>query len=203
MGNLSGTIKSIRVDQEARFSVLRIVMESGGNRIPVEMRGNIITGVIEQGDNVVIKRYKKRQKDGVIRPKSIINITTNSVVSVKRKNVFMRMMSFIFGTGVSIATAVVSAAVVAIPMMFSQAAVAADGEALYKAKGCAGCHAPNAMGAVGPRLPGSSVGRSSRPSRRGKRRASPGPRRAWSGFARPLRHQCRRSYPPNRHTPCA
>ncbi len=51
-------------------------------------------------------------------------------------------------------TGVVGAAVVAIPMMFSQAAVAADGEALYKGKGCAGCHAPNAMGAVGPRLAG-------------------------------------------------
>ena len=49
---------------------------------------------------------------------------------------------------------VVGAAVVAIPMMFSTAAVAADGEALYKSKGCAGCHSPNGMGAVGPRLAG-------------------------------------------------
>ena len=48
---------------------------------------------------------------------------------------------------------VVAAAVVAAPMMFSQA-VAADGAALFKAKGCAGCHAPNAMGAIGPRLAG-------------------------------------------------
>ena len=48
---------------------------------------------------------------------------------------------------------VVGAAVVAIPMMFSTAAVA-DGAALFKAKGCAGCHAPNAMGAIGPRLAG-------------------------------------------------
>lgn len=49
---------------------------------------------------------------------------------------------------------VVSAAVIAVPMMFSTAASASDGEALFKAKGCAGCHAPNAMGAVGPRLAG-------------------------------------------------
>lgn len=48
---------------------------------------------------------------------------------------------------------VVGAAAVAIPMMFSGAAVA-DGAGLYKSKGCAGCHAPNAMGAVGPRLAG-------------------------------------------------
>ncbi len=48
---------------------------------------------------------------------------------------------------------IVSAAVIAVPMMFSTAA-SADGGALFKAKGCAGCHAPNAMGAIGPRLAG-------------------------------------------------
>ena len=31
---------------------------------------------------------------------------------------------------------------------------AADGEALYKAKGCVACHGATAMGAVGPRLAG-------------------------------------------------
>ncbi len=51
-------------------------------------------------------------------------------------------------------TGVVGAALVAAPMMFSQAAVAADGAALYKAKGCAGCHKADAMGQVGPRLAG-------------------------------------------------
>ncbi len=50
-------------------------------------------------------------------------------------------------------TGVVGAALVAVPMMFSQAAVA-DGAALYKAKGCAGCHKADAMGQVGPRLAG-------------------------------------------------
>jgi len=50
-------------------------------------------------------------------------------------------------------TGVVGAAVVAIPMMFSQAAVA-DGAALYKSKGCAGCHKADAMGQIGPRLAG-------------------------------------------------
>jgi len=48
---------------------------------------------------------------------------------------------------------VVGAAVVAVPMMFSTAATAA-GDALYKSKGCAGCHGPTAMGTVGPRLAG-------------------------------------------------
>lgn len=50
-------------------------------------------------------------------------------------------------------TGVVGAAVVAIPMLFSTAAVA-DGAALYKSKGCAGCHKADAMGQVGPRLAG-------------------------------------------------
>jgi len=50
-------------------------------------------------------------------------------------------------------SSVVGAAVIAAPMMFSQA-IAADGAALYKAKGCAGCHKADAMGQVGPRLAG-------------------------------------------------
>ena len=48
---------------------------------------------------------------------------------------------------------IVGAALVAAPLMFSNAAVA-GGADLYKAKGCAGCHGPTAMGAVGPRLAG-------------------------------------------------
>ncbi len=48
---------------------------------------------------------------------------------------------------------VVGAAVLAIPMMMSQGAIAADGKAVYGAK-CAGCHGPTGMGTVGPRLAG-------------------------------------------------
>ena len=49
---------------------------------------------------------------------------------------------------------VVSAAVIAVPMMFSATASAEDGAALFKAKGCAGCHGADAMGKIGPRLAG-------------------------------------------------
>ena len=49
--------------------------------------------------------------------------------------------------------ALVGAAVVAIPMMMSQGAVAADGKAICGSK-CAGCHGPTGMGTVGPRLAG-------------------------------------------------
>lgn len=51
---------------------------------------------------------------------------------------------------------VLGAAVVAAPLMFSQAAVA-DGAGLFKSKGCAGCHGADAMGGMGgmaPRLAG-------------------------------------------------
>ena len=48
---------------------------------------------------------------------------------------------------------VVAAALVAAPLFFSSAAVA-GGADLYKAKGCAGCHGGDGMGAVGPRLAG-------------------------------------------------
>ena len=48
---------------------------------------------------------------------------------------------------------IVGVAVVAAPLMFSSAAVAAGAD-LFKAKGCAGCHGPTAMGAVGPQLAG-------------------------------------------------
>ncbi len=48
---------------------------------------------------------------------------------------------------------VIGAALVAVPMMMSQGAVAADGKAIYGSK-CAGCHGPTGMGTVGPRLAG-------------------------------------------------
>ena len=48
---------------------------------------------------------------------------------------------------------VIGAAVVAAPLVFSQAAVA-SGKDLYGSKGCAGCHGPTGMGTVGPRLAG-------------------------------------------------
>lgn len=50
-------------------------------------------------------------------------------------------------------TAIAGATALAASMMFSQAA-SADGAALFKSKGCAGCHGPTALGAVGPRLAG-------------------------------------------------
>lgn len=54
--------------------------------------------------------------------------------------------------------AIVAAAVIAAPVMFSSAAIA-DGAGLYKAKGCAGCHGADAkggMGGVAPLLAGQS-----------------------------------------------
>jgi cytochrome c len=50
-------------------------------------------------------------------------------------------------------TAIIGLALLGSLLMSSQVG-AADGSALFKAKGCAGCHGPTAMGAVGPRLAG-------------------------------------------------
>jgi len=49
---------------------------------------------------------------------------------------------------------VAGAALIAIPMMFAAGSASADGKAAYGAKGCAGCHGPTGMGALGPRLAG-------------------------------------------------
>lgn len=38
--------------------------------------------------------------------------------------------------------------------LLTQTATAADGAALYKAKGCPACHGPTGMGTIGPRLAG-------------------------------------------------
>ncbi len=48
---------------------------------------------------------------------------------------------------------IATAAVVSASLMFSQATLA-DGSALFKSKGCAGCHGADAMGMIGPRLAG-------------------------------------------------
>ena len=48
---------------------------------------------------------------------------------------------------------VIGAAVIATSLVFSSSAFA-GGADLFKSKGCAGCHGPTGMGAVGPRLAG-------------------------------------------------
>ncbi|RMH20682.1 MAG: cytochrome c [Gammaproteobacteria bacterium] len=42
----------------------------------------------------------------------------------------------------------------ALSAIYSQVALADDGAALFKQKGCTGCHGEDAMGLIGPRLAG-------------------------------------------------
>lgn len=89
--------------------MLRFVVESSNDRIPVEMRGNKVKGVLEVGNEVVIKGRGRRDRDGVIRPREIMNKTTNSLVSVRRKNLLVRFVGFSFSVAVSVVSGVISA----------------------------------------------------------------------------------------------
>lgn len=109
MTQTQGIVRSVRIDQEGRSSVLRFVVESSNDRIPVEMRGNKVKGVLEAGNEVVIKGRGRRDRDGVIRPREIMNKTTNSLVSVRRKNLLVRFVGFSFSVAVSVVSGVISA----------------------------------------------------------------------------------------------
>ena len=83
MSQVEGTVRSLRSDHEGRNVVLRFVLESGqGDRLPVEMRGSRILGVLEVGDSVWFNLEGRdlRDADGVASPRYAENLSTDSVV---------------------------------------------------------------------------------------------------------------------------
>lgn len=84
MSRLQGVVGSVRVDDEKFATVLRFVVTSGEDTIPVEMRGLEVRGVLEVGHEVAIETAGGRDADGVLRPRSVENLTTGSRISVSR-----------------------------------------------------------------------------------------------------------------------
>jgi hypothetical protein len=109
MPKVIGIVQNVRIDQEGGSFVLRFTAQTDDDeRIPVEMRGKEVLGVLEPGDQVAIVSRRARDKYGVTHPKRVENLTTKSIVRVKKPGVIKRFVSFVFSLATSIATAVLT-----------------------------------------------------------------------------------------------
>jgi hypothetical protein len=78
-----------RTEQVLNFRVDRFDEE--GRKLPsvaVEMRGRSLRGVLGEGDSVDVGRAK----GGVLQPRRVRNLSTNSVVRVRRSHPFVRFL---------------------------------------------------------------------------------------------------------------
>ncbi len=114
MAEIQGVVQNPRIDQEGGAVVLRCVIQcESGERVPVEMRGRQIRGVLEAGDHVAVSARRLRDRQGIVRPKEVRNLTTNSTVLVYRPGILRRITAFFFSLGVSVATGALTSWLVA------------------------------------------------------------------------------------------
>ncbi len=87
MTKLTGTVQSVRTDQEGNSVVLRFIAQTeNDDRIPVEMRGQQVLGILEIGDRIAIEGKQHRDKYGVMHLGQVENLTTKSTVRVKAQD---------------------------------------------------------------------------------------------------------------------
>ena len=97
MNQTQGSVQNFRIDQEGSTVVMRFVLEQNdGTLTPIEMRGSRVNGVLADGDNVLVTE-QKLDRDGVLRPNRVQNLTTNSMVQVGRRGLVRRMPGMVFG----------------------------------------------------------------------------------------------------------
>ncbi|MBZ0294842.1 MAG: hypothetical protein K8L99_19935 [Anaerolineae bacterium] len=113
MASVQGTVHNTRLEQEGSQVVLRFVLQSANNiRIPVEMRGRKVSGLLDAGDRVEVnvRGRRIRDRDGIARPQLVRNLTTESVVRTQRHRrivqLFRSTLGFLFSSGVSIGSGV-------------------------------------------------------------------------------------------------
>jgi hypothetical protein len=105
LAEMTGIVLNPRIDQEAGMVVLRCVIQcDSGERVPVEMRGREIRGVLESGDRVALSGKRFRDKQGIARPRELTNLSTNSTVRAYRPGVFRRVIGLLFSLVISVAT---------------------------------------------------------------------------------------------------
>jgi hypothetical protein len=113
MSKIQGSVKTVRIDHEGDNVILRFMMEcAGSQKIPVEMRGQQILGVLDIGDEIMIDIRRIRDRYGVLRPQQVRNLSTDSVVRVKSPGFFSKMGRFISSLVVSITSGVLTAVLV-------------------------------------------------------------------------------------------
>lgn len=110
---IQGAVHSVHVDQERGGVVLRFVIKfASGEKVAVEMRGYEVRGLLEVHDQIMIRGRRLRDRDGVIRPSEVYNLTNGSIVTVRRAGVLVRFFSFAFGLIISVTSGVAIAVLV-------------------------------------------------------------------------------------------
>ena len=87
MGAQQGTVTRLRVEAEgADAVVVRFVLAGDeGERTPVEMRGERVLGVLDEGDHVIVAEEEAGDRhDATLRPSTITNVTTGGTVELER-----------------------------------------------------------------------------------------------------------------------
>ena len=82
---MQGVAMQTSTQREGQSVVLRFLIETAdGTRIPVEMRGREIRGMVSSGDRIEIDGRRITDRDGVARPTRIRNVTTRSLVRIRQ-----------------------------------------------------------------------------------------------------------------------
>lgn len=108
---MHGTASFVRREQEGSRYVLRFVLaRSDGTRAAVEMRGDEIQGVLNDGDFVFLEAMRAIATDGVHRPDRLRNESTGSAVVAWQRSRLQRafkpvattLTSAVISTGVTL-----------------------------------------------------------------------------------------------------
>jgi hypothetical protein len=98
MAEVSGIAHDVRLDEEGNDVVLRFVLHAeGGERIPVEMRGRKVLGVLNSGNRVRLstRGSSVRGRGRVARPTVVHNIDTASEIRVRGEGCFTQLFELV------------------------------------------------------------------------------------------------------------
>jgi hypothetical protein len=83
MAAIEGPVRNVKSQQEGADFVLRfVVAREGAQHVPVEMRGNLMYGVLNDGDRV---QFDAQIDDyGIARPQYVTNLDNGSTIQLRR-----------------------------------------------------------------------------------------------------------------------
>jgi hypothetical protein len=122
MAEAQGVVSGVRTEREGNDVVLRFVLQTdSGERVPVEMRGHKVLGVLSEADRVRVytSGASLRGRDGVARPTQIADLTTSSVVKVSKTGCLGQVFSFLGSLLLSVLTGALTTLLISILTMGS------------------------------------------------------------------------------------
>lgn len=83
MATIEGPVRNVKSQQEGADFVLRfVVAREGAQHVPVEMRGNLLYGVLNDGDRVQFD--SQIDEYGIARPQYVTNLDNGSTIQLRR-----------------------------------------------------------------------------------------------------------------------